>query len=132
MDAATYRRLRPFVCALPTSQLSPLNLNSLRPEDAPLLVMLTDGALSLSGARRVIAARPAAGWSSVFELWQHPAFLSVSLPAEAYEQVTLETRYFDYVAEVRLADGGASRSGLIQIGRDGQAAVTNVRWSRPE
>jgi general secretion pathway protein K len=132
VDARTYARLRPFVCALPTAQLSPINLNSLRLEDAPLLVMLTDGALSLSGARRVIAARPADGWASAFDLWQHPAFLSVSLPAEVYEQVTLETRYFDYVVEVRVADGGASRSGLIQIGRDGQAAATNVRWSRPE
>ncbi|MFC5388805.1 type II secretion system minor pseudopilin GspK [Brevundimonas bullata] len=132
MDAATYARLRPYVCALPTSQLSPLNINTLDADDAPLLAMLTDGALSVSGARRVIASRPAGGWVSTFDLWRHPAFLSVSVPAAVYEQVSLETRYFDYVIEVQFAEGSASRSGLIQVGRDGRASITGVRWSRPD
>ncbi len=131
MDSATYARLRPYVCALPTSQLSPLNINTLKAEDAPLLAMLTDGALSVSGARRVIASRPAGGWASTFDLWRHPAFLSVSVPAAVYEQVSLETRYFDYMVDVRFAEASASRSGQIWVGRDGRVSIADVRWSRP-
>lgn len=132
MDSATYARLRPYVCALPTSELSPLNINTLQADDAPLLAMLTDGALSVSGARRVIASRPAAGWDSTFALWRHPAFLSVSLPAAVYEQVSLETRYFDYRVDVQFAEGSASRSGQIRLGRDGKVSIASVRWSRPD
>lgn len=129
MDSATYSRLRPYVCALPIAELSPLNINTLQAKDAPLLAMLTDGALSESGARRVIASRPAGGWVSTFDLWRHPAFLSVSAPAAVHEQVSLETRYFDYRIDVRFADGAASRSGQIRVGRDGRASIAGVRWS---
>ena len=45
MTPALYRRLRPWLCALPVSDLSPINLNTLLPEQAPLLAMLAPGQL---------------------------------------------------------------------------------------
>ena len=55
-------RLRPWLCALPTTELSPLNFNTLLPEQAPLLAMLAPGQLDVERARRVLAARrPEAG-----------------------------------------------------------------------
>lgn len=131
VDAAIYARLRPHVCALPTTALSPLNLNTLTPEDAPLLAMLLDGALSVQGARQVIAARPAGGWASTHDFWSLPAFLSATPSAEVNGQVTLETRYFDYDIDVEWAGARAIRTGLIAVGRDGRASVAMVRWERP-
>lgn len=50
-------QLQPYVCALPEGRLSPININTLRLDDAPVLVALTGGrwscrprdALSLHG-----------------------------------------------------------------------------------
>src|SRR5690606_814929 len=42
-SSAVYARLRPHVCALPTPALSPVNLNTLQDQDAPVLAMLAAG-----------------------------------------------------------------------------------------
>ena len=54
-------RLRPWLCALPSTELSPLNVNTLLPDQAPLLAMLAPGQLDVERARRVLASRPAVG-----------------------------------------------------------------------
>src|SRR3546814_3410516 len=51
-DDAIYRRLRPYVCALPSAALSPINLNALDEDDAALLAMLTDGELTPEAVQR--------------------------------------------------------------------------------
>ena len=40
---ATYATLRPHLCALPSTDLSPINVNTLTEAQAPLLVMLSGG-----------------------------------------------------------------------------------------
>lgn len=47
VDDALYRRLRPYLCALPEARLSPLNVNTLEPQDAVLLVAI-DRAIAAS------------------------------------------------------------------------------------
>ena len=54
--------LRPWLCALPVTDLAPINLNSLRPDQAPLLAMLAPGQLDLDRARAIIVERPSGGW----------------------------------------------------------------------
>src|SRR3546814_6468290 len=60
---AIYATLRPWICALPTSDLSPINVNTLRPDQAPLIAMLAPEQLSIGDARRAIAARTLRGRS---------------------------------------------------------------------
>jgi general secretion pathway protein K len=59
MDSETYARLRPFLCVLPSTEMSPININTLLPKQAPVLAMLVPGAIGLDSARRAIAQRPA-------------------------------------------------------------------------
>jgi general secretion pathway protein K len=61
MTPEIYARLRPWLCALPVTDLSPININTLSPEQGPLLAMLAPGQISLEAARQAIAQRPAAG-----------------------------------------------------------------------
>ena len=58
MNPEIMARLRPWLCALPTTELSPININTLLPEQAPLLAMLAPGRLGVERARRVLASRP--------------------------------------------------------------------------
>lgn len=128
MDAAGYRLLRPHVCALPRAILSPLNVNTLRIQDAPLLAMLAERDLSLQGARQIIASRPAGGWGSTYAFWSHPALAFASPVDEVRQQVTLETRYFDYAIDVRWSEARAVRTGLFAVGVDGRVSTVWTRW----
>lgn len=132
VDPETYRRLRPWVCALPTSRLSPLNVNTLTPEQAPLLVMLTDGALGQEQARALIARRPRAGWPDVAAFWNEPALASVALDPEVREQVTVVTRFFDLRVDVELAGSRVVRTALLEAQPDGRVHTVIQRWTPEE
>lgn len=132
VDADLYRRLRPYVCALPTSRLSPLNVNTLTPEQAPLLMMLTGDALSPERARAVIARRPADGWPDAAAFWAQPGLAGVELPDEAREQVTVLTRYFNLRIDVDYGGGRAVRTALLHAQPDGVVRTVIQRWTPEE
>ena len=132
VDADTYRRLRPYVCALPTSRLSPLNVNTLTPEQAPLLTMLTGGALPPPRARAVIAARPRDGWPDPAAFWAQPALATLPLDAEARDQITVLTRFFDLRVDVELGGSHAVRTALLEAGSDGRVRTVIQRWTPEE
>ena len=132
VDPDLYRRLRPWVCALPTSRLSPLNVNTLSPEQAPLLVMLTDGALTPDNARAVIARRPKQGWPDPAAFWAQPALATIELPAETRDQATVLTRYFNLRVEVDYGDSRAVRTALLHAQPDGAVRTVSQRWTPDE
>lgn len=132
VDADLYRRLRPHVCALPTSRLSPLNVNTLTPEQAPLLVMLSGGALGADAARTAIARRPAGGWADIAAFWAEPALAGLAVPAEAREQPTVLTRYFNLRIDVDYAGGRAVRTALLHAPPDGPVRTVIQRWTPDE
>ncbi|MFN4091485.1 MAG: type II secretion system minor pseudopilin GspK [Brevundimonas sp.] len=129
VDAATYRTLRPFLCALPEALLSPINVNTLTVEKAPLLVMLSDGRLSASAARSAIAAMPRGGWADAAAFWGQGVLRDAQPSAAVREQVGVRTRYFAFEAEVRYAGALAVRSGMIQISKDNRVQTVLVRWT---
>jgi len=63
MTPAVYAQLRPWVCTLPIAGASPINVNTLTPEQAPLLAMMAPDTLSVDTARGLLARRPLQGWS---------------------------------------------------------------------
>src|SRR3546814_16200084 len=64
-----YARLRPWICALPVTDPVKLNVNTLAPEQAPLVAMMLPGAITIAEARAVLAARPAGGYGSSVRFW---------------------------------------------------------------
>ena len=132
VDADTYDSLRPYVCALPTSRLSPLNVNTLTPEQAPLLTMLTDGALSPQRARAVIAARPRDGWPDTAAFWAQPALATLQIDAEARDQINVLTRFFDLRVDVELGGAHAVRTSLLEAAPDGRVRTVIQRWTPEE
>jgi len=132
VDAETYRRLRPFLCVLPTSRLSPLNVNTLTREQAPLLTMLTDGAVGPEQARAVIAARPRDGWADAAAFWAEPVMAAVQVDPEAHDQITVLTRFFDLRVDVELGGARAVRTALLEAGSDGRVRTVIQRWTPEE
>jgi len=132
VDAATYRRLRPYLCALPEPMLSPLNVNTLTPDQAPLIQMLGEGRISLAAARSVIAARPNGGWLNADAFWNQPALRAATPAPDVREQVGVRTRYFRFDIRANYAGATAVRTGLIEISRDNRIHTVVARWIAEE
>ena len=62
-----YAALRPWVCTLPVAQLSRINVNTLSPEQAPLVAMLLPEGTGagLSAIRAALLRRPEIGYDNV-------------------------------------------------------------------
>ncbi len=91
VSARDYRLLSRWICALPTADLSPINVNTLLPEQAPLLAMLGPDTIDLARARAALAARPAAGYGSVLDFWKTPSLEGLQVPPQATQQVKVRT-----------------------------------------
>lgn len=104
VSARLYTLVRPWICALPTTDLSPINVNTLLPQQAPLIAMLAPGKLPVESARMMIIQRPVDGYDSIPAFWATPALRGISPPAQASEQVRLTTTWFRVELNVQLGE----------------------------
>ncbi len=128
---AIYARLRPLLCALPVTDLSPINVNTLMPDQAPVLAMLSPGGLSLASARAAIAQRPAGGWKNNADFWRSRAMAAVRPTAEAMSQVLLDTRWFALDLTVRYGGAELEETALVDA-RFAPSRIAVRRWGKDE
>ena len=126
---AIYARARPHVCALPETELSRPNLNSMAPADAPVLAAITGAALAT--ARDAIAARPAAGWANLADFWAQPLLAGRTVPADALRQPELRDRWFTLTVTGRDPLQPIAATGLIDASRV-PARLVARRWGPEE
>ncbi len=127
-----YARIRPFVCALPTADLSPININLLEAGNAVLLTMLMDGRLDPRAAAALIESRPDGGWRTVDEFWSNPVLTEHLPPDAALDQVSLRTRFFSLQAEVDYAGSEAVMTSLFEHQAGGPIRLAARRWTLEE
>lgn len=111
-----YATLRPWVCALPVTDLSPINVNTLAPEQAPLFAMLIPGQLTIERARQMLAQRPPEGYGSLVKFWALPAMEALTPNAEVTAQTKLTSRFFRVEILVELGDAEVTGQALIDAG----------------
>jgi general secretion pathway protein K len=126
-----YARVRPWLCALPVAAFSPLNVNTLTTDQAPLLAMLFPGSLSLASARRVIASRPAAGWGAASEFWNTPMLRDITPSAAAIQQPQVRTSWFVVDMHVVAGDGDLRETALFDA-RQSPLRLVSRRWTNDE
>jgi general secretion pathway protein K len=126
MTPELYRRLSPWLCALPISDLAPINLNTLSPDQAPLLAMLAPGQLSVERARAVLASRPEGGWGSQVEFWRLDTMRGLAVPLDVQLQPQLRTRWFTLDLSVRLGESEHDETALV----DARLQPSRIVWRR--
>jgi len=127
MTSEIYARVKPWLCALPVNDLSPLNINTLGVEQAPLLAMLAPGQIGLERARRVLAGRPSAGWANQVEFWRIEAMSELNVPLDAQVQPQLKTGWFTLDVRVRVT-GGEYREAVLVDARLQPSRIMQRRW----
>jgi general secretion pathway protein K len=127
-----YARLRPYVCALPTTDLSPVNVNTLPETKAVVLSAITVGTVSPENARRALMARPSQGWSDVEAFWGQQALAAASPIEGVRNQVQFRTRFFSLESRVGLADRATFMTSLFEAGPANRIRLVARRWTLEE
>lgn len=125
MNPTIYQRLRPWLCALPTTELSPINLNTLRPEQARLVTMIAPREFPAERVRSLLASRPPGGFSST------EAFPGPRDGPDGAGQLKLSSRWFTLDIAVRVDSVELQERALVD------ASVTPARvafrsWGGPD
>ena len=118
MTADLYRQVAPWVCALPDTEMSPINVNTLSEKQYPLLMMLIPGQLPEASARKLILERPSDGYSSMVDFWKLPALIGVTPAAEVLGQPQLRTVWFGLDIAINLGGIGFNQSSLLDARKD--------------
>ncbi|WP_150290297.1 type II secretion system minor pseudopilin GspK [Sphingobium estronivorans] len=124
---AIYALVRPWVCTLPTADLSPININTLLPDQAPLFAMLMQGQLSVAQARQLLSQRPADGYGSTVAFWAVPALAGLSPLEEVANQVKLTTGFFAVEVSVDVGGTQVVERALIDA-RQAPAQLIRRNW----
>ncbi|TAK38078.1 MAG: general secretion pathway protein GspK [Lysobacteraceae bacterium] len=132
VEPGLYTALREYACALPVSGPSPIDVNALTAHDLPLLRMLGDGAIDASRARRILAARPATGWTSAEAFWAQPALAGFIPSAAVRQQVQVRGRYYRLEVAVAYDDALVELSSLLEADPSGRVRLLSRRWTREE
>ncbi len=128
MTPEIFARLRPWLCAMPTNDLSPINVNTLGVEQAPLLAMLAPGQISPDRARAVIAQRPSGGWGNQVEFWRVEAMSELTVPLDVRVQPQMKTNWFALDVRVRLM-GREYRENVLVDARLQPSRIVQRRWT---
>ena len=120
-------RLAPWVCALPSTDLSPININTLRPEQAILLAMLGALPSDLTPARQFLGRRPELGYASLNHFWEQSYPASLGASPEVQSQVKLTTRWFRVDLAVEMQSALVEERALIDAARQPARLVHRQR-----
>jgi general secretion pathway protein K len=123
-----YDLINRWVCALPSTELSGININTLTPDQSPLIAMLAPGRIDPQRAKAAIAQRPAAGFSDALAFWQLPGLASIDLPSGAVDQVKMRTSFFILSVRVESSDIDVRETALIDA-RARPARVIRRSWT---
>lgn len=128
---AIYARARPYLCALPETELSQPNINSLAPAGAPVLAAIAG--LDVATARTAIAARPTTGWASASDFWSQPLLSGRNVAADVLRQPETRDRFIAFRLAAGTGDLPFIETGLIAAGAgDRQARLLVRRWGEAE
>ena len=129
---SVYGALRPYVCALPTTDLSPININTLGAERAVLVTAITLGRIEEPLARRALQARPSQGWASAQAFWSQPSLAATPPGDGAREQLQVSTRFFSLDAEVTFGGFPVVLNSLFESRSAGAVRLAARRWTFDE
>lgn len=124
-----YRRLRPFVCALPTTDAARINVNTLQPEQGALVSMMLPDTVTPDQVGKALLGRPPGGWASGVDFWTKTSLSSAGSPPEG-NQLAVTTRWFALRTDVTLGRVTFTETGLIDA-KQPPARLVSRQWGEP-
>ncbi len=117
-----------YLCVRPTMGTAVLNANSLKVEDAPLLIALVGDGLALDEAQRLIAERPSVGYGDSAAFWSEKIFEDMTLGQEIRTRVEAKPQAFEATIRVQYLDAVTSLTSSLVMQADGTSRVTGRQY----
>lgn len=130
VTAVAYRKLRPWICTLPRAARSRLNVNTLTPEQAPLVAMLLPDTLGIDRARAMLLRRPPAGYEDPNDFWKSLSENGITPDLAARQQADVTTKYFDLRVDVTVGSSELQERALIDASTL-PARLVSRQWGEP-
>ncbi|MFC4653603.1 MULTISPECIES: type II secretion system minor pseudopilin GspK [Rheinheimera] len=127
MTPSDYEQVRPFVCVIPKTRDSKLNLNTITAEQAVLLSAYIPE-LDESAAQELIASRPEEGFSTLDEVWQSQQLQGKNIPDEVKALFVLKTNYFVLESTVTYQDSLFNLASVLHIDEQQKVKVIARRF----
>lgn len=125
-----YAKLRPWICTLPVAKPSKINVNTLLPEQAPLLAMLMPDTMTVEAARQVLLRRPPDGFESTPAFWKLPSLDAVTPSQEAMAQTAVTTGWFSLQVNSTVGSTELEQHALIDA-TELPARLVSRHWGEP-
>jgi general secretion pathway protein K len=125
-----YAKVRPWLCTLPVAKPSPINVNTLLPEQAPLFAMLLPDTLGVESARQMLLKRPPAGFESPDAFWKAPGLSGIVADENAKAQTGITTRWFALQVDVTLGGADLEQQSTIDA-TTLPARLVSRSWGEP-
>ncbi len=107
-----YDKLRPYICALPTTDPATVNVNTIEPERSALIAAMAPDTIGVEDVRRALLARPTAGWTQKSDFWSSGP-LAGKVAGEASGQTAVATQWFALITDVAIGGVTLRQTGLI-------------------
>lgn len=130
-DPGVVSRLARLACVRPTTSPNAISVNTLRPEQAPLLSAIFGPALPLAGAESVVRSRPADGWPSLDAFFADPRLSAIQLSDESRGMFTLVSRWYVIGVRVQYADTVETSVVLVDTASGHGRVVRRVFGASP-
>lgn len=130
VSSKVYRKLLPYVCTIPTTELA-VNINTVKTGQAALLSALLLGKLSLQSAQELLAARPTDGWEDLVTFKSESAITSAMSGLSSDEKtafsgaIVIKSSYFEARMKIELDDLQLAFTTLFK--RQGSNKVVAIR-----
>ena len=123
VSAALYRQLKPYICALPNSAPSVLNINMLRTRDAPILAALLGDEFTLGQASDAINARPPGGFDSLDAFLKLPVFEEAEFEDHVRGRLSLKSNIIAARTEIYIDTSFLEMTSIFDISNAEQARL---------
>lgn len=120
VESSHYNILKPWLCALPIGELSPINVNTLLPEQAILVSMLVPDKLTIGRVRSHLANRPVNGYGSRNAFWNARELADVDPSSDVASQIQVKTRWFDLEITINLGNTSLVEKALIDASENNE------------
>ena len=113
VTSEAYTRLRPWLCALPRATRAIINVNTLTPEQAPLVAMLLPDTLGVQQAAAGLLRRPPGGYADTQDFWKVFAASGITADPAAEQQTGVTTKWFDLRIDATVGGSELQERALI-------------------
>lgn len=114
VTADAYAALRPWLCTLPTAERANINVNTLAPEQAPLLAMLLPDSMGIQQAQSLLLRRPPQGYGTTDPFWNQVSTAGGGVPLlDAKTQTGVKSNWFALTVDVTTNGAELHETGLI-------------------